>query len=80
MDLRIGRLTFSTPPAPPELLREVAAAAARAEDLWQQRRELHFEMDADSGRVVVQVRDLDGIVLRTIPASEALDVMSGRPL
>ncbi len=37
-------------------------------------------MDEDSGRVIVQVRDLDGRVIRTIPPSEALDVLSGRPL
>jgi hypothetical protein len=111
MDLRIGHLTFSTPPAaprkdasapatssftlaradradiggipaepPPDALREVDRAAARAEELWRDQRELHFEMDEDSGRVIVQVRDLDGNVVRTIPASEALDIMSGKPL
>src|SRR4051794_6841365 len=93
MDLRIGRLTFTPPAAParadidgivaeppPDALREVARAAARAQELWSEKRELHFEVDEDSGRVIVQVRDLDGRVLRTIPLSEALDVMSGRPL
>jgi FlaG protein len=113
MDLRIGHLNFSTPPAapkraatdpaakqfsvaapradaaeiggipavPPEdALREVDRAAARADELWREQRELHFAMDEDSGRVVVQVRDLDGRVIRTIPPSEALDVMSGKPL
>ena len=65
---------------PPDALREVDRAAARAEELWLEQRELHFAMDEDSGRVVVQVRDLDGRVIRTIPPSEALDVMSGRPL
>jgi hypothetical protein len=111
MDLRIGHLNFSTPPAAPkraaadapgsqfsvprndaaeigaipaappvDALREVDRAAARAEELWNEQRELHFEMDEDSGRVIVQVRDLDGRVIRTIPPSEALDVLSGRPL
>ena len=111
MDLRIGHLNFSTPPAtpkraganpaaaqfslpradtaviggipavPPEdALREVDRAAARAEELWHEKRELHFAMDEDSGRVIVQVRDLDGRVIRTIPPSEALDVLSGRPI
>jgi hypothetical protein len=69
------------PAAPPEdALREVDRAAARADELWGDQRELHFEMDADSGRVVVQVRDLDGRVIRTIPPSEALDVLSGGSL
>jgi flagellar protein FlaG len=111
MDLRIGHLNFTAPPAaakraavdpaasqfsvpredaaviggipaaPPEdALREVDRAAARADELWRDKRELHFAMDEDSGRVIVQVRDLDGRVIRTIPPSEALDILSGRPL
>ena len=63
---------------PPEALREVDRAAARADELWRDKRELHFEMDEDSGRVLVQVRDLDGRVIRTVSPSEALDVMSCR--
>jgi len=65
---------------PPDALREVDRAAERAEELWRDHRELHFEMDEDSGRVIVQVRDLDGRVIRTIPPSEALDVLAGKPL
>jgi flagellar protein FlaG len=111
MDLRIGHLNFTPPPAapkrtgadaagspfalpradtaeiggipatpPPDALREVDRAAARAEELWLEQRELHFAMDEDSGRVIVQVRDLEGRVIRTIPPSEALDVLSGRAL
>ncbi len=113
MDLRIGHLNFTPPPAtpkraavdpaaaefslsmpredtaviggipavpPPDALREVDRAAARADELRLEKRELHFEMDEHSGRVIVEVRDLEGRVIRTIPPSEALDVMSGRPL
>ena len=111
MDLRIGHLNFSTPPAtpgkpvaigkpdarfevsgataelgvipeapPPDALREVDRAAQRADELWRDQRELHFEIDQDSNRVIVQVRDLDGRVIRTIPPSEALDVLSGKPV
>ena len=111
MDLRIGHLTFSSPPAapskasgtraasqfamprsdsaeiggipaepPPDALREVDGAAARADALWHDKRELHFHVDDDSGRVIVRVRDLDGRVVRTILPSEALDIMSGKPL
>jgi flagellar protein FlaG len=69
------------PAEPPEdALREVDRAADRAEELWRDQRELHFAMDEDSGRVIVQVRDLDGRVIRTIPLSEALEVLSGRSL
>ena len=42
--------------------------------------ELHFSKDSETGRVVIQVRDLDGNVLKTIPPSRALDVMSGAAL
>jgi flagellar protein FlaG len=65
---------------PPDVLREVQAAGRRAAELAAQHRELHFEKDQASGRVIVQVRDLDGNVLRTIPPSHALAVMSGAAL
>ena len=113
MDLRIGHLDFTPPPAtakrttenapsaqfspsfpredtaeicgipavpPRDALRDVDRAAARADELWRDERELHFAMDEDSERVIVQVRDLEGRVIRTIPPSEAFDVLSGRPL
>ena len=78
MDPRTGPLRLSTPP--PEVRLAVQVAAGRAEQLRREQRELHFELDEDAGRVVVQVRDLDGRVIRTIAPSEALDVMSGKPL
>src|SRR4051794_24525514 len=66
------------PQGPPAEVREaVGAAAARAAELRSQNRELHFQKDPGSGRVIVQVRDLAGNVIRTIPPSHALDIMSG---
>ena len=65
---------------PPDVVVEIHRAAARADELHRANRELHFEKDANSGRIVVQVRDLAGNVLRTIPPSKALDVMSGAGL
>jgi uncharacterized FlaG/YvyC family protein len=62
------------------VLAEADRAAARAEELARANRELHFEKDQASGRIIVQVRDLEGNVLRTIPPSSALDVMSGAGL
>ena len=62
---------------PPKVLEEVAAAGRRAEQLAADNRELHFAKDPTSGRIVVEVRDLDGNVLRVIPPSEALELMSG---
>src|SRR4051812_28223720 len=52
---------------PPELSAEVERASARYEELRRQKRELHFATDPSSGRVVIEVRDLDGKVLRTVP-------------
>jgi hypothetical protein len=62
---------------PPEVLDEVGAAAQRAEQLAAADRELHFRHCEQTGRVVVDVRDLAGTVLRTIQGSEALEVMAG---
>jgi flagellar protein FlaG len=72
---------LSLPASPPaEVLDEIGAAANRAHELASLNRELHFLTDEESGRVIVEVRDLEGNVLRTIPPSEALNVMSGGTL
>jgi hypothetical protein len=66
------------PASPPrEVLAEVDAAWERAAELAAQNRELHFTRDELSGRTIIEVRTLDGEVLRTIPPSKLLDVMSG---
>jgi hypothetical protein len=62
---------------PPEVLNAIGAAAERAAELRSQNRELHFHKDESTGRVIVQVRDLAGNVIRTIPPSSALEIMSG---
>ena len=74
-------VTVDTLPAspPPAVLDEMSAAARVADLLHEQSRELHFETNGN-GRVVVQVRDLDGNVIRTIPPAKALDVAAGEPL
>jgi flagellar protein FlaG len=68
----------SRPPA--EVLAEMEAASRRYDELRSQQRELHFKRDEAANRVVVEVRDLEGNVLRTIPPSKALDVIAGAPL
>jgi uncharacterized FlaG/YvyC family protein len=74
-------VTVDTLPASPpdSVLEDMFAASKVANTLHEQGRELHFQAVGD-GRVVVQVRDLDGNVIRTIPAGKALDVASGAPL
>jgi flagellar protein FlaG len=74
-------VNVSTLPASPptSVLEDMHAAARVAEELRAQKRELHFETTSN-GRVIVQVRDLDGNVIRTIPPARALEIASGAPL
>jgi len=76
-----GATVDAMPSRPPvEVLQEMEAASRRYEELRSQQRELHFTRDPHANRVVVEVRDLDGNVLRTIPPSKALDVIAGGSL
>ena len=77
---RVELSTPPTPPIPPELHKEIDAAYQRAIDLASQNRELHFSKDEETGRVIVQVRDLEGHVIRTIPNEDALHVAAGAAL
>lgn len=81
LDLSSGEIPASPPP---EVLAAMSAAGRVAQELHAQGRELRFvapeERGADGGRVRIEVTDLDGDVLRTIPPSEALDVATGSPL
>ena len=75
---RVDTAALSLAPSPPpEVLDEIGAAADRVDALAAANRELHFSVDEETNRVVVQVRDLDGTVIRTIPPSAALDAMAG---
>lgn len=67
---------------PPEVLEAMDAAGRVARELHATGRELRFvpPSEGGEGRVRVEVRDLDGNVLRTIPPSELLDVATGTPL
>jgi hypothetical protein len=65
---------------PPEVLDEVDAAWERSGELADANRELHFRRDEQSGRMIIEVRTLDGEVVRTIPPSRMLDVMGGGEL
>lgn len=67
---------------PPEVLEAMDAAGRVARALHDTGRELRFvpPTPGENGRVRVEVCDLDGNVLRTIPPSELLDVATGAPL
>jgi flagellar protein FlaG len=69
------------PPAPPQEVLDAMDAASRAyQALRAQGRELRFAQDADTGRMTIEVRDLDGNLLRMIPPSKLLDVATGGTL
>jgi len=68
----------SSPPA--ELHDQIDAAAKRVDELKAEGRELHFSYNEQSKRVQIEVRDLKGNVLRTIPPSKALSVATGGKL
>ena len=62
---------------PPEALAELDKAARVLDELTTKQVDLHFEVDAASDRIHVQVRDGQGNVLREIPATKLLDVLAG---
>jgi uncharacterized FlaG/YvyC family protein len=73
-----GTIVGDVPPAPtPEAREMVDKAAEVVEQLRDNNRELHFSKDKATNRVVIEVRDFDGNVLKTIPPAKALDVLSG---
>ncbi|MBW3609426.1 MAG: hypothetical protein KY463_13985 [Actinobacteria bacterium] len=55
---------------------DVAKAARRYEELRQMGRELHFRVE-DGGQVVIDVCTLDGRVVRTVPPSEGMAIVTG---
>jgi hypothetical protein len=61
---------------PPELSAAVDAASRRAAALASNGRDLHFEV-TDSGELVVQLRDRNGWVLKTLTPTQALSLMGG---
>ena len=48
----------------------VDRAAERVEQLHADDRELHFSREEGTNRVIIEVRDLDGNVIKTIPPVE----------
>lgn len=74
-----------TPQRPPEwppesVWREVDDAAKVWEELHAQGCEIHFEVDEQSGRLAIEMRDLDGGAVGTLSASEAVSIASGAPV
>jgi hypothetical protein len=79
---RVGSAEFSLPgdipDAPPlDVRRAVDASTGATDALRAQGRELHFEVDDATGQVRVELRDLDGRVLRSLAPRGALDLLAG---
>jgi hypothetical protein len=69
------------PSSPPQEVLDAMGKAAQAhDDLKQSGRELHFNVDQSTGKLTVEVHDLNGNVLFTVPASKALEVAAGGSL
>ena len=64
---------------PLSVWREVDAAGQRADELRAAGREVHFELDEQSGRLVIELRELDGGVLRELSPSDAVAIAGGAP-
>ena len=62
-------------PIPVEVWEEVQQADQRWEELQRQGRELRFRVD--EGQLRVEIRDLAGELIRTVPAHGALEVAGG---
>ncbi len=76
---RVSLSSGEIPASPPaEVLEAMDAAARVARELHEQGRELRFVSGDDGLRI--ELCDLDGNVLRTIPPGELLDIATGSKL
>ena len=64
-----------TPPA--EVLESLDNAQRVLSDLDTRQVSLRFSVDPESSRIHVKVMDNDGNLIREVPATQALDVLSG---
>ena len=56
---------------------ELGVAAEAMDRLRAMGQTLHFEADPERRRVLIEIRDFEGNVLRTIPPSEAVAIAAG---
>ena len=71
--------TDSVAGPPPEVLAEIDAAWERAQELFSDELELHFEVDRRFGRAWAELRTADGEIAETLTASEAVEIFCGGP-
>jgi hypothetical protein len=75
-------VTVDTIPAspPPEVHDAIAVANQAYHNLQATGNELRFKVNEATGKLSVEVHDVHGNLMFTVPASTALDVASGQPL
>ena len=75
-------VTVDTIPAtpPPEVQDAIGVANQAYHNLKGEGSELRFKINEATGKLTVEVHDVHGNVMFTVPASTALDVASGQPL
>ena len=75
-------VTVDTIPAspPPEVEDAMGVANQAYHDLEAEGSEMRFKINEATGRLTVEVHDVHGNVMFTVPPSTVLDVASGQPL
>lgn len=75
-------VTVDTIPAsPPAEVQDAIGVANQAyHNLQAEGTELRFKVNESTGKLTVEVHDVHGNLMFTVPASTALDVASGQPL
>ncbi len=75
-------VTVDTIPAspPPEVHEAMGVANQAYHNLQAKGSELRFKINEATGKLSVEVHDVHGNLMFTVPASTALDVASGQPL
>ena len=75
-------VTVDTIPAspPPEVENAIGVANQAYHNLKSEGSELRFKVNEATGKLSVEVHDVHGNLMFTVPASTVLDVASGQPL
>ena len=75
-------VTVDTIPSspPPEVHEAIGVAAQAYENLKASGSELRFKINEATGKLTVEVHDVHGNLMFTVPSSTVLDVASGQPL
>ena len=75
-------VTVDTIPAspPPEVQNAIGVANQAYHNLKSEGSEMRFKINEATGKLTVEVHDVHGNLMFTVPASTVLDVASGQPL